>query len=683
MRRTASRLLGTLFFLGFAATAQATQYPPPGDPNPADTLVKVSFIQNPAAVPHPVLPDTVWGVGGIITGFDPIATGFAFYIQNRQFGANSAPWTGVDVFTGGSNYQPAFTPALALGDSVFCYGRMDEFAGGTELRGFASSAFANPLVIVRRVSQGNSLPPFHNGTVNELNMLPVNPNAEQWEGCLVKVTANLRVARHTGLGIVALPGANYIAVNNTLCPPASPGPCDSLFIDTATLAGVNAPSTGTIVNSIQGIYDQRAIGYEIQIRDLQDVVDTQPPNVSDAYPVEDNVIRVEFDRNVTPASAQNTANYTLGSLGLVSAAVAVTPSVVQLTINNGLSDGDAESVTINNIVSASNAVAMTVAQTKNFVNGVLSIAYLQGPNPDSLASVPCKDYMRHLGTDNGLSTRLTVRGVGIENFAGTYWIEDAVGGNRSGIAVFAPVGPLTTAHLWTVAGSPQEFFTESEVVGSSFVRDDGAAAVPAPILQTVHALADTVCDPTNTLTTGEDFEGTLVRVQCVQVERTGLAGENFRVTGPYPTFQDTILVDNNVVRTYVPVKGTMINVNGILDLSFGSFRIQPRGDSDITPCTATGVETPLQDVSFSIYPNPSARGRVQFSLPKGGRVELAVYDLLGRKLATLAKGNLSAGQYTRQWNGKLDDGSTAGSGVYFYRLKVDEQVYKLRAVKLD
>src|SRR6185503_13762471 len=175
MRRTASRFLGTLFLLCFAAaTAHAVQYPPPGDPNPADTLIKVSFIQNPAAVPHPVLPDTVWGIGGIITGFDPIATGFAFYIQNRQTGANSAPWTGVDIFTGGSNYQGVFAPPLALGDSVMCYGRMDEFGGGTELRGFASSAFNNPLTIVRRVSQGNSLPAFHTGTVNELQMLPTN-----------------------------------------------------------------------------------------------------------------------------------------------------------------------------------------------------------------------------------------------------------------------------------------------------------------------------------------------------------------------------------------------------------------------------------------------------------------------------------------------------------------------------
>jgi len=72
-----------------------------------------------------------------------------------------------------------------------------------------------------------------------------------------------------------------------------------------------------------------------------------------------------------------------------------------------------------------------------------------------------------------------------------------------------------------------------------------------------------------------------------------------------------------------------------------------------------------------------------FSLPRGGRVELAVYDLLGRKLSTLAKGNFASGQYTRQWNGRLEDGSEAGSGVYFYRLSVDGQIYKLRAVKVD
>src|SRR5436309_539599 len=202
MRTKATRIFGALavvLAVCSASLVHAVQYPPgtpggictgppfgAGCPFP-DTLYNVSFIQNPAASPHPVNPDTVWGIAGIITGFDTFPTGFAFYIQNRGT-AGAIPWSGVDVFTGGNNYVGNFSPPLALGDSVVCYGRLDEFQGGGELRGLdPGSAFNNPLVAVRRVSQGNSLPPFFRTTVHTLYELPTNLAAEQWEGCLVRV----------------------------------------------------------------------------------------------------------------------------------------------------------------------------------------------------------------------------------------------------------------------------------------------------------------------------------------------------------------------------------------------------------------------------------------------------------------------------------------------------------------
>lgn len=681
MHRTASRLVGAALLLCFAATAHATQYPPgPGGAFP-DTLFKVSSIQNPASVPFPVQPDTVWGIAGIITGFDPIPTGFAIYIQNSQGG----PWTGVDVFTGGSNYIGDFSPPLALGDSIVCYGRLEEFSGETELRSFnGGSSFNPPLPIVRRVSQGNPLPPIHLGTVAELQELPTNPVAEQWEGCLVKVNGPLRVARQTGLGIAALPGANFIAVNNTVCPPAAPGPCDSLFIDTATLANLNAPAVGSVVNSVQGIYNQRTRGYRIQPRDGQDIEDTSPPNVADAFPVEDNIIRVVFDRNVTLASAQNTGNYTLGSLGLINSATQVSPTAVHLNVTNGLVDGNDESVTVNNIVSSSNNVPMTQAQTKDFYNGVLPISYIQAPDPAALGGTPCEDRSRLAGPGGAPGKRMSARGVCTLKLAGTSWIEDPTAGQRSGVAVFAPIGAVNVGRQYLFAGAVQEFFTETELVSNVYLVDEGAAASPVPEVQTVAVLRDTLCHPAVTVD-GEDYEGVLVRVNCVQVDRTGLAGENFRVTAPYPTFTDTILVDNNVGGlTYVPHRGDLINVTGVMDVSFNSFRIQRRSDADVVPCTQTGVDDQLPtEISFSLFPNPSRSPRVAFGLPRGAQVELAVYDLLGRRLATLAKGDMAAGRYTRQWSGRLADGSEAGSGVYFYRLRVGDQVYNLRSVRMD
>ena len=92
------------------------------------------------------------------------------------------------MFTGGTNYVGLFTPPLALGDSVMCYGRLDEFQGGGELRGLDPvSAFNNPLVAVRRISRGTRFRRSAAPRCTRLYELPTNLAAEQWEGCLVRV----------------------------------------------------------------------------------------------------------------------------------------------------------------------------------------------------------------------------------------------------------------------------------------------------------------------------------------------------------------------------------------------------------------------------------------------------------------------------------------------------------------
>ncbi|MBK7366498.1 MAG: T9SS type A sorting domain-containing protein [Candidatus Eisenbacteria bacterium] len=75
-------------------------------------------------------------------------------------------------------------------------------------------------------------------------------------------------------------------------------------------------------------------------------------------------------------------------------------------------------------------------------------------------------------------------------------------------------------------------------------------------------------------------------------------------------------------------------------------------------------------------PNPSA-GRATFAvaLPALGDVDLAIYDLAGRRVATLWRGTLAAGEREFAW-----DGTHAKSGVYFARLVVDGEVRSTRVV---
>jgi hypothetical protein len=692
MRLNTSRLLGALLLVCSASVAHATQYPPgPSGANP-DTLIYVDFVQNPAATPHPVPPDTVWGIAGIITGFDPIATGFAIYIQNNaQDGSgNPAPWTGLDIFTGGNNYISLFTPALALGDSIVVYGRMEEFQGEGEMVSF-NGAFGLDRIIVRRVSTGNPVPRFKISTVNQLQELPTNLNAEQWEGCLVRVNQKLRVVRNSATGGLGI--NNFIAVSSTGCPPL--GPCDSLFIDGNTLASpaIAPPPVGALVDSVQGIYNQRTRGYRIQLRDGQDLFDSSPPTLQDAFAISADSVRVVFDRNLTLASAQNVLNYTLSStLGSPDAAVRqVIRNIVHLKVTNGLAACDPEGVTVNGVVNEANGQAMTSAQSRSFFNGICPIASIQAPDPAGLAAIPCDDRSRFAGAGSALGGRITTRGVCTMTFGSNYWIQDAAGGVRSGTLIFAPSTALTVGRQYVVAGAIQEFFTETELVGTVYIKDQGVVAVPAPIVQTVGVLRDTTCDSpgpglgTQThVSTGEDYEGVLVQVVDVRTVDERTAGQSFFVAGPYPSNPDTILIDNNVTRTFDPAMNQYVTVSGVLDLSFGTFRIQPRGNADIVVNPTLGVENPLPTgVSFAVTPNPARSSRVTFGLPKRDRVQIGVYDLAGRKRAVLADGEYPAGTHTLDWDGKDLDGNPVGSGVYFYQLQISGQTHNRRGVLIN
>ncbi len=71
------------------------------------------------------------------------------------------------------------------------------------------------------------------------------------------------------------------------------------------------------------------------------------------------------------------------------------------------------------------------------------------------------------------------------------------------------------------------------------------------------------------------------------------------------------------------------------------------------------------------YPNPfNPTTSIAFGLPESGRVRLEVFDMLGRKVATLLNGeNKSAGQHTLNF-----DARNLASGLYIYRLQVGNHV---------
>ena len=80
-------------------------------------------------------------------------------------------------------------------------------------------------------------------------------------------------------------------------------------------------------------------------------------------------------------------------------------------------------------------------------------------------------------------------------------------------------------------------------------------------------------------------------------------------------------------------------------------------------------------VFFSLknnYPNPfNSSTRIEYSLSRAEHVELIIYDSAGKKIITLLNRNQMAGEHRVYWNGVNTDGLPASSGLYFYRLNVE------------
>jgi hypothetical protein len=82
------------------------------------------------------------------------------------------------------------------------------------------------------------------------------------------------------------------------------------------------------------------------------------------------------------------------------------------------------------------------------------------------------------------------------------------------------------------------------------------------------------------------------------------------------------------------------------------------------------------------YPNPfNSTTVITFDLPSDQNVELFIYNVLGRKIKTLADKNIKAGSYKLHWNGKNDSGLDVPSGQYFVTL-IGENERQVRRVLL-
>jgi hypothetical protein len=111
-------------------------------------------------------------------------------------------------------------------------------------------------------------------------------------------------------------------------------------------------------------------------------------------------------------------------------------------------------------------------------------------------------------------------------------------------------------------------------------------------------------------------------------------------------------------------------------------------DGEMAPTPAPDSELPVASQIFQNYPNPlqsstSLDFRIAADKSAGAvPVRLEVFDVAGRRIATLVDEAHAPGQYTVHWDGRDEFGREVASGVYFARFHSGETSKTVRMLRV-
>lgn len=161
---------------------------------------------------------------------------------------------------------------------------------------------------------------------------------------------------------------------------------------------------------------------------------------------------------------------------------------------------------------------------------------------------------------------------------------------------------------------------------------------------------------------------------------TGGSAEN--IVGTYPT---TLPVDGpGSLNDHLndPANGNWIlflSDNANIDvgtLTQWCLNIAGPVDSGAVVGVEPGAGVPNELTFAPVAPNPIKAGgaTLRFTTPREGRASLAIFDVTGRRVATVVDGNLPAGVHLARWNGRDDQGRTLSPGIYMARVQYGADV---------
>ncbi len=103
----------------------------------------------------------------------------------------------------------------------------------------------------------------------------------------------------------------------------------------------------------------------------------------------------------------------------------------------------------------------------------------------------------------------------------------------------------------------------------------------------------------------------------------------------------------------------------------------------VTRTDKSSLEKPKSFQLGQNFPNPfNPDTTIPFRVDRRGKVELRIFDINGKLIETLINEKMDFGEHRVTWNGKDENGISLPSGVYFYKITVDNEFSEIKRMAL-
>jgi hypothetical protein len=200
---------------------------------------------------------------------------------------------------------------------------------------------------------------------------------------------------------------------------------------------------------------------------------------------------------------------------------------------------------------------------------------------------------------------------------------------------------------------------------------------------------DNVCDGARSMRLVRVSDGVVAPCETF---RSGSTGQNLRIAFDRPNngTESTVTAivtnglsesfENGLVKFHVRADSIPYGIdNGellqtMVDGDVATCYVKLEMESGVVTTTTLSPTTGVPDGIIALLkqnrPNPARTGTtIHFVLTSAMEVMLEVFDVAGRRVASLEGGLMTPGPHESPWDLTDDAGNTVASGVYFYRLK--------------